>query len=97
MDDGEDVRAKVESSPETCLLRSAIALVKLMVDDIQPGPLVLEALRHLAGSVRTLVVHDDSDSVVPECRGNARKHGWQGALGAVGGDHNSLLHRGLPP
>ena len=97
MDDGEHVRAKVESSPETGLLGSAVAPVDLMMHDIQPGPLVLEALRHFAGSVGTLVVHDDDDSVVPECLGNARKDGRQGALGAVGGDHDSLLHRELPP
>ena len=65
-----------------------------MVNDIKPGPSVLETFRHLASLVGTLVIDDDGDSIVPECLWNARKHGRQSLLCAVGGDHNGLLHRG---
>ena len=97
MHDGEYASAQIEPSLETGLLGSSVASVDLMMDDIKPGPSVLESFRHLTGLVGTLVIDNDGNSIVPERFWNARKHGRQGLFSAVGGDHNGLLHRGSSP
>ena len=94
MDNGEYARAEIEPSLETCLLGPAVALIDFMVNDIQPRPSTLELLRHLASVVGTFVIDNDGDPIVPEKRRYARKHGRQRLLGAVGRNHDGLLHRG---
>ena len=93
MDNGKDLRPKLQSALQAALLGPAIAAVDLMMHDFHAWPPGLEILRDLAGIIGTFIIHDDRDTVSPECRRNPRQHAGEGFGGAIGGDDNGFLHQ----